>query len=90
MITTIGEAYGEVDGEITFADNSPLIKSASFSRNLGATGRTRCAIGLAPPTSRAAGRRAFPFSISKCRLFQINLDLLIAVLRGVPLEYRQW
>ena len=78
MITTIGEAHGDVDGRIIFADNSPLIKSASFSRNLGATGRTRCAIGLAPPTSishtapRAAGGRAFPLPISKCRLFQIN------------------
>jgi len=71
MITTIGDAHGDIDGQIISAYNNPLIKSANFSRNLGATDRTLCAIGLAPPTSisqiapRAASGSAFPFPISR-------------------------
>ena len=50
MITTIGETQGDVEGQIILAYSSPLIKSASFSRNLGATGRTLCSrSGSLPP-----------------------------------------
>ena len=33
------------------ADSCPLIRSANVSRNFEATSLTRCAIGVAPPTS---------------------------------------
>ena len=45
-ITTIGDAQGEVEGTIILADSNPLISSANFARNFGATRLTRCAIGL--------------------------------------------
>ena len=59
------KAHGDMEGQKISDDSSPLIKSASFSRNLGDSGRTLCAIGLAPPTSishiapRAAEGSAF-------------------------------
>ena len=99
MITTIDETQGDVEGRIILANNSPLIKSAIFSRYLGATGRTLCEIGLAPPTSishiarRAAGRSALVyqqegacFSIS---VVSIVLGLQSAVRLDRLLEYRQ-
>ena len=51
MTITISEAQGDVDGRMIMAENNPLIRSANFSRNLGATGLTRCEIGLDPQTS---------------------------------------
>ena len=77
-MTTIGDAYGAVNGCKILANTKPLIRSANFLRNLGATGRMRCAIGVAPPTSisqiapRAAGGNAFSFPFNRWRLFQIN------------------
>ena len=50
-ITTIGDAHGEVEGHMVLADSNPVIRVANFSRNFGATGLTRCAIGAASPTS---------------------------------------
>ena len=68
MITTIGDAHGDVDGWTILAASSPLMRSDNFSRYLGATGRTLCAIGAAPPTSisqiapRAAGGEGVTFT----------------------------
>ena len=78
IITTIGEAHGDVEGRIILADSSPLIKYASFSGNLGGTGRTLCAIGLGPPTSishiapRAAGGSVFPLPMIRCLFLQMS------------------
>ena len=71
MITTIRDAHGDVDGRMILADSNFLIRSATFSQNLGATGLTLCVTGFAPLTPisqtdlRAAGGRASPFPISK-------------------------
>ena len=78
MIVFIGKSHGDAEGRMVLADNNPLIRSANFYRNSGATGRNICVIGLAPPTSisqispRAAGRSALFFLMSKFRFFQIN------------------
>ena len=67
------------EGKTESKANGPFTgmkRQAKRSRNFGATGRTRCAIGLASPTStsqtspRAAGGRALPFPISRCRLMR--------------------
>lgn len=96
MITTVGESHGEVDGRMILADSNPLIKSASFSRNFGATGRTLCAIGLPTPTSisqiapRAAGGRPLHFlwvdGDSSRSIVVVSSDRLLVGLLGRRLE----
>ena len=55
----------------------PLNEVGQFLLGMGAYLRTLCAIGFALPTSmshiypRAAGGRAFPFPINRCRFFHI-------------------
>ena len=49
--TTIGDAHGKVEGQIILVASNILIRSANFLREYGATGLTRCAIGVAHSTS---------------------------------------
>ena len=71
MITIAGDAQREIVGRIVLVDNNTLIKSASLSQNVDATGRTRCATGFSPSTSisptdpRYAGGKSFPFPITR-------------------------
>ena len=89
-ITKIGDARGDIDGRMIFCRNNFLINSVSLYMNFGATGRTRWAIGVAPPTSishtapLAAGANAFPFIVKRYRFsyfsrrcFSWSLDILI-------------
>ena len=78
MTITIGLKHREVESRIIVADSSPLISSADFFLNRGADFRTRCDIGFAFTTSishiapRAAGDRALPLLVNRCRFFHIN------------------
>ncbi|KAE9276552.1 hypothetical protein PF001_g26065 [Phytophthora fragariae] len=73
----MGDAHGDFDFWIILALSSPLIRSATFSRNSGGIFRTRCATGVASPASmsqttpRAAGGKAFPLPINHFRRFQM-------------------
>ena len=82
IITSIGEAHGDVYGRLILAVSTPLLRSANFSRNFGTTRRTRYTIGLAPPTSisrpspRSARINAFTVPIRKWRCLQTNCRIL--------------
>ena len=96
IITTIGDDHGGVKGRTILADNNPLIRSAIFSRYLGATGCIRCAIGLATPTSisqsapRDAGSKSFPFPINRWWLFRISCRNFFWSSVNVTPGYRTW
>ena len=76
IITTIGDAHGDIEGRIIFADNNPLIRSPNIPEMW--VQPAVHAIGFAPTTSishtapRADGGKTSTFLINRILLFHIN------------------